>query len=99
MLSKKVTRWRNSFFHRKCKYCVHYQEEKDIWSSPHCNAKDCKIENPWYSFGYKNPIYRIRPFCTLFEVKDGYEKPKVPSNSTSGESWSWEGYPGTGPRG
>ena len=70
-----------------------------MWHIPWCTAKDCKIESPWYSIYYKNPIYNIRPFCRLYEVKDAYEESKVPDNSSSGESWSWEGYPGTGPSG
>jgi len=96
MLSKKVTRWRKSFFHRKCRYCVYRQEAN--FGGFYCQAKDKKIEQPWYGYGYKADDLYWR-FCRLFEVKDGYEQPKVLDNSTSGQGWSWEGYPGTGPRG
>ena len=96
MLNKKVTRWRNNFFHRKCKYCV-YCEYQPIYNY-YCKAKDKRIGQPWYGFGYKHDdeYWRI---CALYEVKDAYEESKVPDNSSSGESWSWEGHPGTGPSG
>lgn len=99
MLSKKVTRWRNSFFHRRCRYCSYCEYEKGVFGGYKCTAKDEKINAPWYSFGYKHNIDYLKPFCTLFEVKDAYEESKVFDNSIGGESWSWEGYSSTGPSG
>ena len=96
MLNKKVTRWRNSFFHRKCKYCIYCKEENHFgYNVYYCKAKDKRITAPIWSY---ETVGAWR-FCTLFEVKDGYEKPKISGDSTGGESWSWEGYPGTGPSG
>lgn len=65
MLSKKVTAWRK--LHKCCAYCIHLDScDNYLWF---CTAKEKLIHKYYYDTDHRR---YPRPFCRLFEVKDGY---------------------------